>query len=579
MAYFLKKTKNKKGLYLQIYESFYDPGRKQTAHKSFKPLGYVEELIKEGIDDPISYYSDEVKRMNLRRKSERTEEKPKQITAEIPVCYPGYFPLKRVNAALGVKPDIDLLQSKTGFQFNVYSEMSGLVYANAVKPRSQRKILDVLPCLYETVDYSLHQLCDGIAFLGTAYQRIIEIYNQHIAAKCGRNTKITYFCYTNFCFAVDAENGPYLKETGQKNRLESTVGVGLLLDADGIPLGMQICPGNKSGKFVMREAADNLKMCTSVNGRTIFTADEGLICPENIYSAIAGGDGYLFSRSIKQLSSTEKDWVLLDQDYQDVKDKDGHLQYRYKSFVDDFVYKLNDENGRCIVTFRAREKHIVTFSPSLAQKKIDEIDREAENARSMCASRANRGEFGSCGKYVFFTSVAESGNKTDGKAQTAVNERKIAQDRKLAGYSLLITSEVDMPVEEICETYRNLQEIEEPFRVMKSDLDACPFFLHKPESITGHFLICYLTVLFLRLLQFHTWNNEYRSEDIMDFVRGFQVIRAERCWINISRSTPFLRALADQWNLPVTNYYLRDSDIEEMFLYPFSFHARFSDQR
>ena len=92
MAYFLKKTNNKKGTYLQIYESFYDPQRRGAAHRSYKPIGYVHELQQKGIDDPIAFYSDEVKKLNQELKIRKQQEKQRLISEESPEKLLGYFP-------------------------------------------------------------------------------------------------------------------------------------------------------------------------------------------------------------------------------------------------------------------------------------------------------------------------------------------------------------------------------------------------------------------------------------------------------------------------------------------------------
>ena len=103
MSYFLKKTKNKKGTYLQIYESYYDPERKRGAHHSYKPIGYVHKLQEKGIDDPISFYKEEVKKLNQKVQQKNQSEKTRQISDESPERFLGYFPMKNLNDSLGCK--------------------------------------------------------------------------------------------------------------------------------------------------------------------------------------------------------------------------------------------------------------------------------------------------------------------------------------------------------------------------------------------------------------------------------------------------------------------------------------------
>ena len=178
MAYFLKKSNLKKGVYLQIYESFYDAERKQTAHRSYKALGYVNELITKGIDDPISYYKAEVEKLNKARKDQRSRDKQRQIADESPEKFLGYFPLKNLNDKLGVKKYIDLMQTAVDFKFSVFALMSALIYARAVRPCSKHRTFEaVIPKLFEKYNFSLNQLYDGLEYIGSEYEKIIEIYN------------------------------------------------------------------------------------------------------------------------------------------------------------------------------------------------------------------------------------------------------------------------------------------------------------------------------------------------------------------------------------------------------------------
>ena len=124
MSYFLKKTNNKKGTYLQIYESYYDPTRKCGAHRSYKPLGYVHELQATGIEDPIAVFTKEVQKLNQKCKQKKQAEKEQQISDVSPEKYLGYFLLKNINDSLGCKRFIDLMQTATNFRFNIFDMMS-----------------------------------------------------------------------------------------------------------------------------------------------------------------------------------------------------------------------------------------------------------------------------------------------------------------------------------------------------------------------------------------------------------------------------------------------------------------------
>lgn len=571
MAYFLKKTNNKKGTYLQIYSSFYDPERRHTAHKSFKPIGYVHELQAQGIVDPIAYYKEQVVKLNQEFKNAKTESKSKQISEDSPEKLIGYFPFKNINDKLGVKKYIDLMQTATDFRFNVFDMISALVYARLVQPCSKAKTYDeVIPKLFESYDFSLSQLYDGLEYIGCEYEKIIEIYNHQLQQMYKFDTSHTYFDCTNFYFEIDKEDDFRKKGPSKENKKEPIVGMGLLLDANQIPIGMKLFPGNESEKPVIRNVISELKTRNSVSGRTIQIADKGLNCAENIFHAVKNGDGYIFSKSVKQLPEIEKTWVLLPNDYRDVKNANGEVLYRIKECVDDFEYKIKDATTGRYQTFKLREKRIVTYNPKLAKKQIYEINKEIEKARLLKASQAKKSEYGDCSKYVIFAPTDKKGNDTDGKIKVTMNEELIKKTLELAGYNMLVTSEIHMTDKEIYEAYHNLWRIEETFRIMKSQLNARPVYLQKEDTITGHFLICYLAVLLTRLLQFKILKNTYCSEELFDFIRDFRAVKiSDRKYINLARKTTFIKELSEFTNLPLTSYFLNDGEIKKMLSHRF----------
>lgn len=570
MAYFLKKTNNKKGTYLQIYESYYDPERKGGAHRSYKPIGYVHQLQAEGIDDPIAFYKDEVQKLNQELKKTKQEEKARQISEESPEKLLGYFPLKNLCDSLRCKNYIDLMQTATGFRFNIFEMMSALVYARVVHPCSKLKTyIEVIPKLFEKYDFSLDQLYSGLGYIGSEYEKIIEIFNHQVALKYPFDTSHSYFDCTNFYFEIDREDDFRLKGPSKENKKEPIVGMGLLLDANQIPVGMKMYPGNESEKPIIRDIIDDLKQRNHISGRTIQVADKGLNCFENILHALKSGDGYLFSKSVKMLPDTEKIWVLLENDYVDVKNKKGEVLYRIKDCVDDFNYNYIDKDGHR-KTLKLTEKRVVTFNPKLAEKQKLEINRQVEKAKKLSACEAKKSEYGDSSKYVTFISTDKKGKKTTGKVKAEINEKAIENAKKLAGYNMIVTSEIQMTASEIYAAYHNLWRIEESFRIMKSQLDARPVFMQKHETITGHFLICYLSVLLTRLFQIHVLKDEYGTEEIFDFIRDFRVVKiSDRKYINLTRSSSFIKDLTAQTDLPLTSYFLGNEDINKMLSHRF----------
>ena len=564
MAYFLKKANQSNNLYLAIYESYYSPEVKGTRHKCYKSLGSITSLKKKGIEDPIAYFQKEVDRLNEERKN--NDENVKHISERSPIRYLGYFPLQAIMNKLNMKKYIDFFKFSTSFDFDLYDVLCALVYARSVKPCSKYKTFhEVIPYLYQDYDFSYDQLLSALEYYGNDYEKFIELFAGQVKEKYLIDTSITYFDCTNFYFEIDREDDFRRKGPSKENRKDPIVGMGLLLDANQIPVGMKLYPGNQSEKPVMRDVIDSLKSQNNISGRTIHVADKGLICARNIYFSKKNKDGYLFSKSVKQLPEKEKVWVLLDNDYKDVKDHNGNILYSYKSCIDKFPYVYEDEEGKKH-TFELTEKRLVTYNPDLARKKRYEINRLAEKARELTLSKAKRNEYGECSKYVTFSSTSK-GKITDDKVKVTVNQEAIEEDLKLAGYNLLVTSETKMKDKDIYETYHDLWRIEESFRIMKSDLDARPVFLQKENTIKGHFFICYITVLLERLLQFIELKNKFSSSDIYSFFKEFKVVKDEHININITASNDFIKSLAEKTKLPILNSRLSEKQIKKVLEY------------
>ena len=553
MAYYLKKTKLKGRTYLSIDESFYNHEKKGTSHRCYQSLGSVETWQSKGMADPIAHFQKEVDALNR----QHSKSSVRKISDHSPLLSLGYFPLKAILTRLQVKKYVDYFKLTTDFQFDLYEMLSSLIYARAVNPCSKYKTFhEVLPNLFEPIQYSYNQLMDGLAFIGNEYQKFIEIFTVQTKKIFGLDTSKTYFDCTNFYFEIDREDDFRRKGPSKEGRKEPIVGLGLLLDHDQIPIGMKMYPGNESEKPILRDVIDQLKAQNNISGKTIHVADKGLNCVGNIAFSRQNGDGYLFSKSVKSLPQTEKTWVFLEDGWKDVKDKNGKLLYRYKSCIDEFPYKV-EQDGKTVIV-HLKEKRLLTFNPSLAAKKRYEIKRLAEKARVLTISRAKKSEYGESGKYVLFT------DKSGKKAQVTIDEDAIDRDLKLAGYNLLVTSETRMRDQDIYETYHNLWRIEESFKIMKSDLDARPAFCQKEETIKGHFLICYLTVLLERILQFKILENTYGTSEIFEFVRDFRVTKAETKYINTARSSEIICGLAEKFGLPLTNYFLTETQIRSI---------------
>ena len=339
---------------------------------------------------------------------------------------------------------------------------------------------------------------------------------------------------------------------------------------------MQMYPGNESEKPYIRKAIEEMKSRYQVSGRTVQVADKGLNCARNIYAAVKeANDGYIFSKSIhgRNLSGKEKEWVISENDanvWKDHTDKDGKLLFRLKSCVDTFSYQFKDtdpETGKeTVTTFSVREKRIVSYNPALAKKQRAEILKMADKASNYTTyKKMSREELGDCAKYVRIISKDRNGKKITPVIE--IDQEKIEEDLKYAGYNLMVTSELEMEPLQVYQTYHSLWKIEESFRITKSYLDARPVYVQKKETIYGHFLICYLSLFLLRVLEIKVFKNGINTYDLIHFMRDFRVVRADKDrYINISRNQAVNEKVKQLTGLTTLDaLYLSEKEIENLF--------------
>ena len=288
-----------------------------------------------------------------------------------------------------------------------------------------------------------------------------------------------------------------------------------------------------------------MKQRYKVSGKTVQVADKGLNCARNIYAAVKEAhDGYIFSKSIhgKNLSEKEKKWLILENDknvFTDYTDEKGRILFRLKSCVDTFSYHFTEtdlDTGKEVTTaFSVTEKRIVSYNPALAKKQKAEIMKMVDKASNYTTyKKMARQDLGDSAKYIKVINRDNSGKKI--KPLIEIDQDKINEDLKYTGYNLLVTSELSMDPLQIYQTYHGLWKIEESFRITKSYLDARPVYVQKKETIYGHFLICYLSLFLLRVLEFKVFQNKINSYDLIHFMRDFRIVsKGDGSYINISR--------------------------------------------
>jgi len=546
MSYYLRLDNKRNRTYLQIYDRHWDKDKKQSRSKSIQALGYLDELTTPDMPDPIAFYQEYCKKYNEdQKKLTSGDSRPKAFTSPIEK-YAGTFLIESIMDELDIKKFVDILASVKKYQFDLYDMIKQLISARIIAPCSKSKTASsIFPMLWDSSSISEDQIYDGLNFIGENYNKYIELFNHCYEKNFKRNYDNVYFDCTNYYFEIDLPKEDKQKGPSKENRHCPIIGQALLLDSDLVPLAMQMYPGNESEKPYIRKLIEDMKSKYKVTGKTVQVADKGLNCARNIYAAVKeSNDGYIFSKSIhgRGLSEVEKKWLLLENDrnkFTDYYDSDNNLKYRLKSCTDTFTYKFKetDENGNETVTeFEVKEKRLVSFNPALAEKQKAELLKLRDKATNYTTyKKLAKEEIGESAKYVKVISKDSKGKNI--KPEIVIDEDKLNEDLKYCGYNLIVTSETNMKDNDIYAAYHNLWKIEESFRITKSYLDARPVYVQKKETIYGHFLICYLSLFLLRVLEIKCFENKINTYDIIEFMRDFRIVDiGNNTYINISHN-------------------------------------------
>lgn len=564
MAFFVKQEPITKGKHsgdirLRIVNSTYDSSKGYGVHKNYKVLGLLSELKKQ-YKDPIEHFAKEAKELTLQEKNAHAIE----IDAEVFKFNVGCFLPNAMLNKLNLKKLINLAFLSYRGEISPYDAMADLILSRIVCPTSKRKAyLEIIPSLYKKYceNASLNQIYSLLQLLGSQYIDVIDAFNICYARKYKRNVDTLLFDGTNFYFEIDCETDFLKNGKSKENKPQPLLGMGLMLDSEGVPLMMELYSGNEAEPEHAMSIVRHLHDANILTKKMIIVADKAHMTGESIIKYTNTGHGFIISKSPKQLDAETEKWMLEEETqvfnadklayvekYEDVRDKQGNLLYRYKVTKTTRTFEFEDDNGNKVKK-EVPVQILATYNESLHKKKVAEITKQVAKAKTMSKAQAKKNILGDSGKYVNLV-------KKDGEtAKVEINQDKIDEDTLLAGYNLIITSEINLEPQDLYDKYHELQEIEHSFRLLKSQLEARPVYVSTEDAIKGHFLINYLSLFIMKIIQKKEFKNAFSMEEIIDFVRKFEMVKDGHndyiCTAKKSEMTEYIKALT---NIPSLRY-------------------------
>lgn len=517
MSVFLRKQNLSKGIYLSFVEAFYDPNTKNTIQKTIKRIGYLDEL-KLVYQDPINYFSNEAKKLSIDSSKKYEESKIEKIPRNILLKNVGYFLPRYVYNQFDFRNVFAAISYDRRFKFDLESVFRFSVLSQIVNPSSKQSEFKKKDQFFDTFDFTDDQLYDAIKCIGENEETIKEFIQLQTKQIVKLNTSTTYFDGTNIYFEINQENEELKRGPEKNNRHDPIIGMGLLMDGNGLPINYSLFPGNASEQPELHKNLQSLKKKDGIQGRTIITADKGLNSGTNMYEAVRNGDGYVMGQKVRGGNKDTLSWVLQDDDnspYEHTYDENGILTYKVKSEIGDYLVDITSPLNGQKTKVHLKQKRVVFWSKNYADKAKYERQKLIEKAKAVISNPKAylKSTIGDAATYIKEIKYSVNGKIiTDSNFVLDIDAIKKAE--LYDGYYLIVSSETKLSNDEIIKIYRGLWEIEETFSIVKGILKVRPVFAKTLEGIHAHMLICFTSLLILRILQKNTLLKTLSNEQI-----------------------------------------------------------------
>jgi len=419
----------------------------------------------------------------------------------------GYFLLDGLYDGLGIYDVLNKHKSQSKIEYDLNGLVKLLVFGRILWPDSKIET-------YRSKDQFAFDVVDSdkpveayrsLDVLHEKSETIQTRMHYKIKRSVGRNTDICYYDVTNYYFEIEHNDADKVDQDGKileglrkkgpskEKRGEPIVQMGLFIDDQGIPIAYRLFPGNHIDQTTLRPAMKKSidKLCF---GRVIIVADGGLNSDKNIAHILSEKNGYILSKSTRKSAKPVRDWML---------EQDGYVWNESRTFkVKSKIRKrmIRDEEGR---SHEITEKLVCYWSKKHYDREVQENAKFIEYLETVIANPDKlKDKPRKVEKFLKKLEIdPDTGEVLDTKTQLALDLDKLQEYKDLLGYYTIMTSELDRTDRDIIDKYHGLSRIEDSFRITKSDLEGRPVYVSNDDHINAHFLICFIALTMIRLIQ------------------------------------------------------------------------------
>ena len=490
-----------------------------------RKLGTLKDLLPEHgptRDDVMVWAKEQARIETLKYKREK-EEKQIKLTfhADRPLDYDkqvfyrgGYLFLQSIYYQLQINKICRKLKQKHKFKYDINAILSDMIYARILEPRSKRSSYKAASEFLEKPSYKLHDVYRALDVLGAECDLIqAELYkNSHFLG--ARNDKVLYYDCSNYYFEIEQEDGNKKYGKSKEHRPNPIIQMGLFMDGDGIPLAFSTFAGNANEQTSLKPLEK--KILGEFGCQKFICCSDAGLGSESIREYNHMGErAYIVTQSIKKLKKEEKEWALDPQGFKKVSD-DTPVDITKLNSNDKGLYYKDEP----YTTKKLHQRLIITYSPKYAAYQRTIRDKQVERAQKMLDSgntKKNRKNPNDPARFIEKTAVTPEGEAADIKY--SLDENKITEETLYDGLYAVCTDLLDDNVADILKVSEGRWQIEECFRIMKTDFSARPVYLQDENRIQAHFLICFLALTIYRFLE-KKMDLKYTCEELLETLKA-----------------------------------------------------------
>ena len=535
--------------YLRVVHNFYhnDNGKLKQRRVTLKNLGLLSNYD-DGKPDLLKRLREQFKNGELvdlsefdltQLKKDKDTIPAKDINLKLNPKNIGYLFLNQIYHDLGIDVFLNRIKADSKIEYDLNGLTKLLVFERILNPQSKKKTFENKNRYLFSITTStdLNDIYKALDVLDENSKKIQNRMNTKIKnSSIGRVTNLTYYDVTNYYFEtmygdddvyeLDENNEIVKDEKGQpviikkgfrkkgvskEGKKEPIVQMGLFIDNNGIPVSHKLFPGNTQDKTtfknVLEKDVDDMDL-----GRIVVVADHGMNTQENKYLIVNKNNGYIVSKSVKKSWKKMGPWALDNTDYTEIKNSFGDVVFKYKSRINEVELTYKKEDGTKNKK-KVKEKEIIYWSKKHYEKEVNQNRKFIEYLES-CKAHPDKLKDKERKSQQFIKTVdidKETGEVIHPEKVIVFLDEKLKKYKETMGFYSIVTSEIEEDDREIINRYHGLSRIEDSFRIIKSDLEGRPIYVWTEEHIKAHFLICFIALTIIRIIQYKILKYENKS--------------------------------------------------------------------